>query len=63
MGDHPDVMVGTASGEDGASVEVLVSGVDVRLTIRRGDRSEAVVFLAPDDAQELVWLLERALEV
>ena len=62
MTKHPDVFVGTARAEDGASIEVLVTGVDVRLTVRqKGHPNGVVVFLAPDDAIDLVGLLERAL--
>jgi hypothetical protein len=62
VADHPDVHVGTTSAGD-ASVEVLVSGVDVRLTVRRQAQEEVEVFLGPDEAANLRDLLARALSV
>jgi hypothetical protein len=62
MSKHPDVVVGSANAEDGASIQVMVTGVDVRLDVRRPDHETTVVLLAPDDAINLVSLLERALE-
>jgi hypothetical protein len=63
MTEHLDVMVGATSADNGASIEVLVSGVDVRLTVRRRDRDDVVIFLGPDEAISLRDLLDQALEV
>ena len=62
MGEHPDVLLGSTPTESG-SIEVLVTGVDVRLTIRRDGQEDVVVFLAPDGAINLRDLLDQALEV
>jgi hypothetical protein len=62
MPQHPDVVVGSTNAEDGASIQVMVTGVDVRLDIRRPGQETTVVLLAPDDAINLVSLLERALK-
>jgi hypothetical protein len=63
MSRHPDVLIGSAAADGGASIQVLVSGVDVRLTVRRPGHEDAVIFLAPDDAIDLRDLLSRTLEV
>lgn len=62
MGDHPDVPLGSALTDDG-SIEVLVSGVDGRLTVRRDGQEDIVVFLGPDPATNLRDLLDQALDV
>lgn len=62
MSKPPDVVVGSANAEDGASIQVMVTGVDVRLDVRRPGYEATVVLLAPDDAIDLVSLLQRALE-
>jgi hypothetical protein len=62
MSKHPDVVVGSANAEDGTSIQVMVTGVDVRLDVRRPDHEPTVVLLAPDEAIDLVSLLQRALE-
>ena len=61
MAEHPDVLVGTTPAGDG-SIEVLVSGVDVRLTIHRQDEN-LVLFLSPDEAIYLREMLDAALQV
>lgn len=61
MAEHPDVLVGTTPAGDG-SIEVLVSGVDVRLTIRHRHEN-LVLFLGPDEAINLRDMLDQALEV
>lgn len=61
MAEHPDVLVGTTPAGDG-SIEVLVSGVDVRLTIRRQENNLAL-FLSPDEAINLREMLDAALRV
>ena len=61
MAEHPDVLVGTTPAGDGA-IDVLVSGVEVRLTIRRQDENLAL-FLSPDEAICLREMLDAALEV
>jgi hypothetical protein len=60
MGDHPDLLIGSTEIEDG-SIEVLVSGVDVRLTVRRDGQKDVVVFLGRDSAINLRDLLDQAL--
>jgi hypothetical protein len=62
MEEHPDVLLGSTPTDSG-SIEVLVSGVDVRLTVRRKEQEDIVVFLAPDCAINLRDLLDQALEV
>ena len=62
MGEHPDVVVGSTTAEHGAEIQVIVTGVDVRLDIRQRDAEDAVVWLGPDEASNLIALLERALE-
>jgi hypothetical protein len=62
MGDPPDVLLGSTP-TDGGSIEVLVSGVDVRLTVRRDRQADVVVFLGSDSAISLRDLLDQALEV
>jgi hypothetical protein len=62
MGEHADVLLGSTPTESG-SIEVLVSGVDVRLTVHRNGQEDVVVFLAPDCAINLRDLLGQALEV
>jgi hypothetical protein len=62
MGEHPDVVLGSTPTESG-SIEVTVSGVDVRLSIRGDGREVMAVFLAPDCAVNLRDLLDRALDV
>jgi hypothetical protein len=62
MSKHPDVVVGSVTAEHGASIQVMVTGVDVRLDVRRPDREPTVVLLAPDETINLVSLLQRALE-
>lgn len=59
---HPDVLIGSAQAEDGGTIEVLVTGVDVRLAVRRRGHDDVLVFLAADDVIDLVGLLERALK-
>lgn len=61
MPQQPDVVVGSASADDGASIQVAVTGVDVRLDIRRPAQAPIPVLLAPDEAIFLVQVLERAL--
>lgn len=62
MAKHPDVLVGTTPAGDG-SIEVLVSGVDVRLTISHPQDGELVLFLGPDEAINLRDMLDQALAV
>jgi hypothetical protein len=62
MRDHPDVPIGSTAIDRG-SIDVLVSGVDVRLTVCRDGQEDVVVFLGPDSALNLRDLLDQALEV
>ncbi len=62
MTKHPDIVIGSARAERGAEIQVMVTGVDVRLDIRQREAADAVVWLAPDDAEDLVGLLQQALE-
>jgi len=62
MPKHPDVAIGNARADDGASIQVMVTGVDIRLDVTRPGHETTVVLLAPDDASGLVALLQRALE-
>jgi hypothetical protein len=62
MGEHPDVLLGSTPTESG-SIQVLVTGTDVQLTISRDGQEDVVVFLAPDCASNLMDLLDRALQV
>jgi hypothetical protein len=62
MADHPDVLIGTLKRVDPRTdVEVLLTGVDVKLTLRPATGDEVAVWLAPDEAIDLVAMLNRAL--
>jgi hypothetical protein len=59
---EPDTLViGRADAEQGASIRVGVTGVDVRLDVHRPGHDPVVLLLAPDEAIGLVGLLHRAL--
>ena len=63
MANHPDVLIGTLKRVDPRTdVEVLLTGVDVKLTLRPAKGEEVAVWLAPDEAIDLVAMLQRALE-
>ncbi len=62
MVEHPDVLLGTTSAGDG-SIDVMVSGVDVRLTIRHREHENLVLLLGPDETINLRDMLDQALEV
>jgi len=62
MGEPPNVLLGSTPTESG-SIEGLVTGVDVRLTIRGDGQEDVVVFLAPDCAINLRDMLDQALQV
>ncbi len=62
MAKHPDVLIGTLRRVHPSSdVEVLLSGVDVKLTLRPAEGQEVAVWLAPDEAIDLVAMLQQAL--
>lgn len=62
MPKHPDVLIGTLRRVDpGTDVEVLLTGVDVKLTLRPEGGAEVAVWLAPDEAIDLAAMINRAL--